>query len=211
MSVDYVIQHAAPTLAGIKTGNLFPCFFSSPQAMVRDLRAINQVLVPRGLRLLPLRRDNTRVLLYLFRPAALSRDLSRGEARRLLRQAGYQDLAQHACLRELKRRLQAGGTFPHEIGLFLGYPPEDVAGFMTHQGKHCKCVGCWKVYGDEAAPRRQFAAYKSCTANYAAGPPGPLWRGSRWPPDCPNNDSKILPKPTRFGRILLFFCQPIDF
>lgn len=82
MSVDYVIQHAAPTLAGIKTGNLFPCFFSSPQAMVRDLRAINQVLVPRGLRLLPLRRDNTRVLLYLFRPAALSRDLSRGEARR---------------------------------------------------------------------------------------------------------------------------------
>ncbi len=41
MSVDYVIQHAAPTLAGIKTGNLFPCFFSSPQAMVRDLRAIN--------------------------------------------------------------------------------------------------------------------------------------------------------------------------
>lgn len=102
MSVDYVIQHAAPTLAGIKTGNLFPCFFSSPQAMVRDLRAINQVLVPRGLRLLPLRRDNTRVLLYLFRPAALSRDLSRGEARRLLRQAGYQDLAQHACLRELK-------------------------------------------------------------------------------------------------------------
>ena len=73
MSVDYVIQHAAPTLAGIKTGNLFPCFFSSPQAMVRDLRAINQVLVPRGLRLLPLRRDNTRVILYLFRPAALSR------------------------------------------------------------------------------------------------------------------------------------------
>ena len=166
MSVDYVIQHAAPTLAGIKTGNLFPCFFSSPQAMVRDLRAINQVLVPRGLRLLPLRRDNTRVGLYLFRPAALSRDLSRGEARRLLRQAGSQDLAQHACLRELKRRLQAGGTFPHEIGLFLGYPPEDVAGFMTHQGKHCKCVGCWKVYGDEAAARRQFAAYKSCTANY---------------------------------------------
>ncbi|MFQ9411752.1 MAG: DUF3793 family protein [Evtepia gabavorous] len=27
-------------------------------------------------------------------------------------------------------------------------------------------MGCWKVYGDEAAARRQFAAYKSCTANY---------------------------------------------
>ena len=179
MSVDYVIQHAAPTLAGIKTGNLFPCFFSSPQAMVQDLRAINQVLVPRGLRLLPLRRDNTRVLLYLFRPAALSRDLSRGESRQLLRQAGYQDLAQHACLRELKRRLQAGGTFPHEIGLFLGYPPEDVAGFMTHQGKHCK----WAA-GRSTAMRPPPAGSlppinpaRPITA--AAGPPGPLWRGSR--------------------------------
>ena len=132
--------------------------------MVRDLRAINQVLVPRGLRLLPLRRDNTRVLLYLFRPAALSRDLSRGEARRLLRQAGYQDLAQHACSGSSSGGYRLG-TFPMRSAL-PGISPEDVAGFMTHQGKHCKCVGCWKVYGDEAAARRQFAAYKSCTANY---------------------------------------------
>lgn len=166
MSVDYVIRHAAPTLAGMKTGNLFPCFFSSPQSMVRDLREINQVLVPRGLRLVPLRREQNRALLYLFRPAHLSRDLSQGEVRQLLRQAGYQDLAQPACLRELKRRLQAGGDFPHEIGLFLGYPPEDVAGFMAHRGKHCKCVGCWKVYGDPSAAQQRFSAYKRCTANY---------------------------------------------
>ena len=37
---------------------------------------------------------------------------------------------------------------------------------MTHRGKNCKCVGCWKVYGDEYAARRRFAAYQSCTANY---------------------------------------------
>ena len=47
MSIDYVIQHAAPTLAGIKTGNLFPCTFASTQDMVRDLREVNRVLVPR--------------------------------------------------------------------------------------------------------------------------------------------------------------------
>ena len=165
MSVDYVIQHAAPTLAGIKTGNLFPCFFSSPQAMVRDLRAINQVLVPRGLRLLPLRRDNTRVLLYLFRPAALSRDLS-GGGPPAPPAGGLSGPGPTRLPPGAQAAATGWGTFPHEIGLFLGYPPEDVAGFMTHQGKHCKCVGCWKVYGDEAAARRQFAAYKSCTANY---------------------------------------------
>ena len=144
MSIDYVIQHAAPTLAGIKTGNLFPCTFASTQDMVRDLREVNRVLVPRGLRLLPLRWKDDRALLYLFRPADLSRDLAGQEA----------------------RRLREGEEFPHEIGLFLGYPPEDVAGFMTNRGKNCKCVGCWKVYGDEYAARRRFAAYQSCTANY---------------------------------------------
>lgn len=149
MSEDTVIRHGAPTLAGMKTGNLFPCFFSSPQALAEELRAMNRVLVPRGLRLVPLRREKGRALLYLFRPAALSRDLGQG-----------------ACLAELRRRLGAGGDFPHEIGLFLGYPPEDVAGFVRHRGKGCKCVGCWKVYGDEAAARRQFAAFKACTANY---------------------------------------------
>lgn len=115
MSIDYVIQHAAPTLAGIKTGNLFPCTFASTQDMVRDLREINRVLVPRGLRLLPLRRKDDRALLYLFRPADLSRDLAGQEARRLLREAGYgDDLTHFVCLRELTRRLREGEEFPRD-------------------------------------------------------------------------------------------------
>ena len=96
MSVDYVIRHGAPTLADLKTGNLFPCAFSAKPALLRDLREINQVLVPRGLRLLPLRLDEGKALLYLFRPARLDRDLACREARQLLRQAGYQDLAQQS-------------------------------------------------------------------------------------------------------------------
>ena len=167
MSIDYVIQHAAPTLAGIKTGNLFPCTFASTQDMVRDLREINRVLVPRGLRLLPLRRKDDRALLYLFRPADLSRDLAGQEARRLLREAGYgDDLTHLVCLRELTRRLREGEEFPHEIGLFLGYPPEDVQGFIRHRGREAKACGCWKVYGDEETAQARFDAFKSCTARY---------------------------------------------
>lgn len=166
MSVDYVVRHGAPTLAGIKTGNLFPCAFTDRAEFLGELREINRVLVPRGLRLLPLRMSASRALLYLFRPDRLSRDLDRKEARRLLEKAGYREVDQRLCLRELTRRLRSEGDFPHEIGLFLSYPPEDVRGFMEHHGRNCKCVGCWKVYGDEAAARRRFAAYQSCTANY---------------------------------------------
>ena len=56
------------------------------------------------------------------------------------------------------------GEFPHEVGLFLSYPPEDVKGFLEH--KPCKCVGCWKVYENEEADKKTFAKYKACTRVY---------------------------------------------
>ena len=55
-------------------------------------------------------------------------------------------------------------AFPHEIGLFLGYPPEDVQGFLDH--RPCKCSGCWKVYGDENKAKKTFDLYKKCERVY---------------------------------------------
>ena len=167
MSVHYIIQHGAPTLAGLKTGNLFPCAIEDRDAFFRTLREANQVLLPRGLRLLPLRLESSRALLYLFRPDCLSRDLSREEAQAILRRAGYTDADYRRCLRELTRRLRSGEPFPHEIGLFLGYPPEDVQGFMEHHGRGSKCSGCWKVYGDAEAAQKRFEAYRACTERYS--------------------------------------------
>ena len=40
--------------------------------------------------------------------------------------------------------------FPHEIGIFLGYPLKDVVGFMGYgKYKFCK-TRYWRVYGDES-------------------------------------------------------------
>ena len=64
------------------------------------------------------------------------------------------------------RRLQTFGAFPHEVGLFLSYPPEDVRGFIEHRGHGSKCEGCWKVYGDAKRARATFRAYKKCTDCY---------------------------------------------
>ena len=56
--------------------------------------------------------------------------------------------------------------FPHEIGVFLGYPLEDVVGFIRHRGKCFTCCGCWKSYGDPAAARQHFDQLAKCTAVY---------------------------------------------
>ena len=59
------------------------------------------------------------------------------------------------------KRIKSGNEFPHEIGLFLGYPPEDVDGFINNGAKGAKYVGTWKVYGDESIAKRTFAQYKN--------------------------------------------------
>ena len=72
------------------------------------------------------------------------------------------------CITELIKRLEDNGEFPHEIGLFLGYPPEDVEGFIKNGAAGAKCVGTWKVYGDVETAQRRFAQYKKCTRLYRA-------------------------------------------
>ncbi len=166
MSEELIIRSAAPTLAGLKTGSLFPCRFDSLEQFTRDVRTINRRLGRKGLRLLPLRIAGSDALLYLYRPSRLQRDLEDAEARKILAQAGYDDFRPGRCLPRLLARFRCGGDFPHEIGLFLSYPPEDVRGFIENKGRHCKCVGCWKVYGDAEQALRRFEGYRNCTACY---------------------------------------------
>ena len=166
MSEERLIRQCAPTLAGIKTGSLFPCPYETKQGLMADVRAFNRRFAARGLCLLPLRYQDWRALLYLYRPAELRRDLDGQLARQLLARAGYPPARSERCIAALIRRLQQNKDFPHEIGLFLSYPPEDVQGFIENRAGNYKCAGLWKVYGDEAYARQLFAKYKKCTEIY---------------------------------------------
>ena len=166
MSEDFIIEQCAPTLAGIKTGSLFTCPYDTEEEIRSRVRELNRLLVPKGLCLLPMRYSAKRVLMYLYSPFRLRRDLSDRCAEELLREAGYTDtVAEHSLVR-LIRRLRSGEDFPHEIGLFLGYPPEDVKGFIEHKAADFKYSGLWKVYGDEGKAKEMFYKYEKCTDIY---------------------------------------------
>ena len=164
MSEDLIVQQCSPTLAGLKTGSLFTCPFRSEEELRQDIAALNRRLAPKGVHVRIL-RVRKRALLYLYRPSSLRRDFATAEVALLLRQYGYTVDDPEACLAQLCTRL-AHGSFPHEIGLFLGYPAEDVRGFIENRTDGCKCVGTWKVYGDEAAARKRFAQFEKCTRIY---------------------------------------------
>lgn len=166
MSDNDIVRNCAPTLAGIKTGNLFTCPYESRESLKDYLRQMNRRLGPKGLRVLPMRLSEKKALIYLYRPKNLSEDLSHEDAADILRRYGYNVDSSEQCVIRLIRKLRDYEEFPHEIGLFLGYPPEDVRGFIDNHACGYKCVGCWKVYGDEEAAKRKFAQYKKCTQVY---------------------------------------------
>jgi hypothetical protein len=166
MSEEMLVRYCSPTLAGMKTGNMFTCKFADNVEMRNCMRCWNRMLAKKGLRVLPLRFSDDRTLVYVYRPSKLSQDLKCEKAGKILQNCGYKTERADKCILELIKRLKHNENFPHEIGLFLGYPPEDVQGFIENGATGCKCTGCWKVYGDADAAQKLFAKYKKCTDVY---------------------------------------------
>jgi len=172
MTEELIVQHCSPTLAGIKTGNMFSVSFDSGDDMVAELRDINRLLTRKGLRAIPFRKQGSGCLLYIFRPDRLERDLAEPRALSILRQKGYRVRSVSGCIAQLADRLRVSGEFPHEIGLFLGYPPEDVKGFIESStlsdgaSRGAKLTGYWKVYGDVQKAEKLFERFDRCTRAY---------------------------------------------
>jgi len=166
MTEKKIVQHCSPTLAGIKTGNIFRCAFESYNQLADEIRELNRRLTPKGLRIVPLRVCGGYAMIYVYRPSMLRHDLADVQARGVLAEMGYSNDVPEKCVNHLKSRLREYDDFPHEIGLFLGYPPEDVRGFIENKAAHAKHVGFWKVYGDVDKAKKTFARYNHCIDVY---------------------------------------------
>ena len=84
--------------------------------------------------------------MYVCRKQRLQERLDDQEVQNFLGKYGYVQKDADYALQRLKERLAKAEGFPHEIGVFLDYPLEDVVGFIENAGQNYKCSGCWKVY-----------------------------------------------------------------
>ena len=51
--------------------------------------------------------------------------------------------------------------FPHEIGIFLGYPLKDVVGFMGYGNYKFYKTKNWRVYGDPSVSEKVYNSFVS--------------------------------------------------
>lgn len=166
MLEERIVRFCSPTLAGIKTGNLFNSCGLDRTLFYKEYQLYKSILAPLGLVLHLFERKVGNPLVYLFRHNALEKDLSHHETRTFLKAYGYQDFSVVGVLEKLGERIDLERKFPHEIGVFLSYPLEDVKGFIQYGSECCKCTGYWCVYDDEKKAKHDFARYDRCKACY---------------------------------------------
>ena len=169
-----LIRHCSPTLASLKTASLFTLEFTCHKELNEVLRKWNKSLSDKGVAMIALRETDNRALIYVFRKNKLRKELRRPEIRCFLLNNGYGGSDIGAALSTLRAHLAKLEDFPHEIGIFLGYPLDDVIGFIRNKGQNCKCTGCWKVYCNDCEAAKTFARYKKCEAVYMR-----LWEQGR--------------------------------
>ena len=153
-----MVLQCAPLIKGIKMASLL--IVSS-----KDEEAVRVILKKTGIIHYRLLRQDEKTTFLLFRKLQLARHLIDPDVQRILKANGYEDVSLGGILRTFQCRYQTymeqGEGFPHEMGLLLGYPVEDVEGFIEHKGKKYLYSGYWKVYEDVASKRKIFEAYEN--------------------------------------------------
>lgn len=147
----------APLITGLKVSNLLIISKGNEEVVKRILNRT-------GISYYRLIQTRTKTTFLLFRRNELEEFLSDENVRNVLMKAGYKSLQIDKILRTFSLRyeayIQGDKSFPHEMGLLLGYPVEDVVGFVENNGKNFLYSGYWKVYENQKAKVKLFDKFK---------------------------------------------------
>lgn len=157
-----IALQCAPVITGIKMSNLLKL----PPAQEDEIHAIFHKT---GINHFRLWGNGRSVVYLLYNRDRMESYICGINAAGFLQDRGYVYSSLEAALSELKNRCRAyavdEGQFPHEMGLFLGYPVEDVKGFMENKGENCLYSGYWKVYDRVDQKKKLFERYEEAKEN----------------------------------------------
>lgn len=163
MSTDQIIiKNSAPALCGIKPSNLFS--LTSDRISVQKLYHWKKEFSKLGMELFELKPSDSLTLFFACDITWIYKIISDFEHAAFFESLGYTISSNpYIMLNQVFTRLVSSGNFPHEIGLFLGYPLEDVKAFIREQGKNCTCTGYWKSYTNISEAKKTFNKFQHCS------------------------------------------------
>ncbi len=154
---------AAPTIKGVKPSALMR-FAASGRNTIQLWKDFgSRICAKYGLESFELKNGDKGVLVLLYKKKLLMHYLGYSRNKPFLEKMGYvTDSGLDGKLNFLKNRFEE--LCPHEVGLFLGIPVEDVEGFIENKGKNCLMCRYWKVYGNKRRAQLLFEAYDKARA-----------------------------------------------
>ena len=134
---------------GVNAEGLRVCLYRSD---IYDILRLNYI---------ELKVEEESSLVLFYNPAVLDATLAEKRNRRWLARLGYpENGTTDDLLAELRIRW-ARKDIPHEVGVFIGYPLKDVAGFMRRIPVTPVHNGAWRVYGGARESLERMRLYAS--------------------------------------------------
>lgn len=174
-NIEYNLAYScAPCLAGLKPSNLI----SVPAEDFKQFFLLDKdLLESKGFYLKVLCACERGAQILLYKKDSLEALIRSEEVKRALLMFGYEpEMSLEDMLILLESRMHSSQTdrhckrcctFPHEIGLFLGYPVYDVLEYYRRNGEGCIFSGYWKVYADAEKAAETFEQYNECKKHFA--------------------------------------------
>jgi hypothetical protein len=154
--ITYLIS---PVFTGVKPSSLIGLDNKHRQLLSNWHTYGDDYLKNHNLKSIILRHCQDKDLILIYNEQNLLKSISEPNNRVFLQKLGYINFENlDKILKHLYERYN-NYHCPHEIGIFLGIPLQDVEAFMDCQGKNCLLCGYWKVFTNEEKAKELFRIY----------------------------------------------------
>lgn len=157
--ISTIMYSAAPTIAKEKVSSLI-IFNNRSKRNLYDYweKYKSEIELKFPLKFYELKKNDKSVVVLFYNKEKLEETLSKIKNIKFLNRFGYsEDMNIEERLKMLSNRYEK--ACPHEIGIFLGYPVDDVAEFINCPNKQCLMLGYWKVYYNLEEAKDTFKKY----------------------------------------------------
>ena len=159
-----IAMQCAPLIAGLVVSNILT-IDEEYTDRVREL------FLGTDISLITLIAKRGRISFFLYREKKLAEYLKDDEVVELLYNIDLNYITSECgmlenFIRRYREYMIHGGYFPHEMGVFLGYPIEDVKGFIENEGRDSLYTGYWKVYKNVPAKIRLFERFEQVRESF---------------------------------------------
>lgn len=159
--------HCAPSLCGLKASNLINCSLEDFPMLEQDILDLNSTFHPKiSFKILNCKKK--RALILVYQKEKLEEVLfEKSNFDYLIKKNYPSEKNIELIFHHLQKNVEESASFPHEIGVFLGYDLDDIIQF-ERGNKECMYTGYWQVYSKVEEKKKLFHRFTTCRNNLIA-------------------------------------------